>query len=222
MQECRQPERSGVRSANARRALAFCLVVAAISSVGCFSDPTGRPRAAEPPSVIVHGDGEGPLSTGVGAAGVVTVSVKRVDDEGRPSSGPWSFGMPLCLNDPGPGEAAVITGVEEGATIGDGYEYVGALVRTVAPGENTIGSSFGFPPDQVRQHAPAVGFSVTQRCRRGGRRHQELLVGLRAVGKDGGGWEGQSIEYTIGGQRYELTTQGRWVVCGQLMQEFCD
>ena len=165
-----------------------------------------------------HTDGGGPLGV-AGVAGAVgqTVVAYPVDDQDRPSGGPWSFGgIDLCL-DSGAGEA-VITAVAQRSTIGDPVEHVGSVVRNRYEGQRPLSSFFGFPPTPQTRFRPAAGETITDGCvdASGDHRGQlELIVGLAYAGEGGGGWAGESISYTYAGDEYVLELDRRFIVCGQ-------
>jgi hypothetical protein len=179
-------------------ALAICS-----AAVACVA---GGPRR--------HQDGKGPL--GVASSSSETIVAYPVDDQGRPSGGPWSFGgTDLCLETAG-GEA-VITDVAPRSTTGAAVEHVGSVVRNRYEGQGALRSLSGFPPSPATRFRPALGEVITTPCAANPaeqRGQLELVVGLAHEG-EGGGWTGVSISYTHGGEQYVLDLDTQLIVCGR-------
>jgi hypothetical protein len=157
-----------------------------------------------------HLDGQGPLASlnSSGPHGVTTVD---------PTQGSvWTFGYRLCLAQGD--QPAVIDSIGPTQAVGSGFKYLGSLIRTfdVQPGVDSvhepIGAVHGFPPppeyapDYLR---PAIGYPVAILCSSGQPSppvtYAELLVGLAAVGTNGGGWLGIDVGYTVGGRHRHPT-----------------
>jgi hypothetical protein len=173
-----------------------------------------------------HLDGQGPLASlnSSGPHGLTTVD---------PTQGSvWTFGYRLCLAQGD--QPAVIDSIGPTQTVGSGFKYLGSLIRTfdVQPGVDSvhepIGAVHGFPPppeyapDYLR---PAIGYPVAILCSSGQPSppvtYTELLVGLAAVGTNGGGWLGIDVGYTVGG-RHRIVSLGYDVlVCGPSTETEC-
>lgn len=154
-------------------------------------------------------------------SGVVGITDTDAFDVGN--DGPWTVGIPICLQPDG--APATIVAVRAGQTAGDGLRYIGADVATFSgSGRRRFGSANSFPPqvhDPTLAHAyrltPAVGFIVgtDSTCSPIDPvpRFIELLVGAASQGR-GGGWMGVAIDYTAGGHRYTLVASHDIVACG--------
>lgn len=157
-----------------------------------------------------HHDGEGPLGSEGG-----DVEVTMAFPAGL--SGPWSLGIPLCLfsgSDP-----ATIETVGPTAIIGSGAQYLGAVVRTFVrrPGDLTIISKGGFPPDVPDQLSQAVGTQISVSCSAmedPATPYTELLVGFDSSGNSGAGWRGVDIAYVVRGEHRVLQIDETIARCG--------
>jgi hypothetical protein len=169
-----------------------------------------------PPHVIHHDDGEGPLGSEGGAGYHITSA--RDPQGGRYTS--WTDGVRLCLFSGT--EAAILDDVSPRATVGTGFEFLGARVRefTYEPLVHSfIESTFGFPPSTTDVPDPlyeVAGFAVTSPCSQPpSGSYTELLIGLAMVGDDGGGWQGVDVAYSVGGQSYVLFIDEDLLICGR-------
>jgi hypothetical protein len=170
-----------------------------------------------------HLDGQGPLAS-------LNTTDTRVGFTVDPSGGSaWTFGYELCLaqgNQP-----AIVDSVGPTETVGSGFKYLGALMRTfdTQPGVDSIhepiGSVAGFPPpakyapDFLR---PAIGYPVSVLCERPPITYTELLIGFAAVGTDGGGWLGIDVGYTVGGRHRIVSLNYDQLICGESTAQQCD
>lgn len=85
---------------------------------------------------------------------------------------------------------------------------IGAEISTVvgSPNASCRTCALASPVLSVR---PLWGFAVTPPCTDDPTKpYTELLIGLGAVGGDGGGWRGVDIGYTVGG-RHRVTALGQ-------------
>ena len=173
-----------------------------------------------------HLDGQGPLASLNTTSTRISMTVDRTEGSA------WTFGFQLCLAEGD--QPAIIDSVGPTQSIGSGFKYLGSLARTfdVAPGADSghepIASVKGFPPpasyapDYLR---PAIGYPVSVLCPRDPPSppvtYTELLVGLAAVGTDGGGWLGIDVGYTVGG-RHRIVSLGYDVlICGTSTSAEC-
>lgn len=160
--------------------------------------------------VPVHGDGGGSLgSTGEANAWWTFAVAESEQDE------PVSFGIPLCARDAG--TAPVITRISATRTLGVVPVLLGAAIRTFRPSDDNlpmIGSP-GYPPAVPDPLADGVGYAVSTPCASpADDAYTELVIGLQPEPGAGGGWTGERIEYTVGGQRHALELEYRFLFCG--------
>lgn len=170
-----------------------------------------------------HVDGAGPLSS----LGPGTRIGNAVDPT---ASGRVTFGVELCLI--GGEDVAVIEAIEPSATVGNGFRFVGSLVRTFDPEPGVdsrhepIGSVDGFPPPD--RYAPdhlsdAVGYVVEVRCRhdRPSQTYTELLLGFERTGDTGGGWRGIDVGYAYAGRHRVVSLAYDFCFIGSLVTGEC-
>lgn len=172
-----------------------------------------------------HRDGEGALAS---TNQVDTVITAAVDPSAAARRGvtSWSFGMPLCLARGD--QAAIIESIAPGQSVGTGYRFLGARVRTftTVPGNQGIAGVDGFPPsasvvpDALHEIA---GYAVSTPCETAvpGTTITELIVGLAATGPDGGGWKGVDVSYNLDGRHHVLATTYGFLVCGPSDLRWC-
>ena len=132
----------------------------------------------------------------------------------------WSFGMPLCLEEPD--AVATLDEVVPSDTVGSGFELVGAVLHeyTVSSGETGIISVDGFPP-AAESLLPVEGYVLEIDCTPGQDRAVELVVGLRMTSGEGGGWLGADVSYRVGDRDYVLEIHNEMLICGDSVVEFC-
>lgn len=167
-----------------------------------------------------HLDGDGPLGSGDGPGHSSFAS----DPIGSHST-EFTYGVTLCLvsgDNP-----AVIESVTPDRTLGSGFTYLGMGLRVFSPsnGHEPIISYWAYPPppgvvpDQIR---PVVGFAVTTPCVADPSAElTELLIGISAVGNDGGGWEGLDVAYSSGGQQLVVFINHDLLICGASLPDQC-
>ena len=166
--------------------------------------------------VTRHLDGEGPLAS-VGDPGT---ALSGAFDQDAPASR-WTLGIALCLDQAT--DPAVLTGTIRGTrTIGDGFVFLGAYIRQFVPaqGDTPIGGVEGFPPNVSEPLRDLKGYPVSNPCQKPGSvdrnvPYTELLIGWgRSSGKDGGGWLGLDVNYTVDGRQYILAIAYSILICG--------
>lgn len=130
-----------------------------------------------------------------------------------------TFSFPVCLSSQGP---VTITDLQPLQVIGTDFEVVGTLLHEFelpSEGELTFtGTMRGFPPPGHHSDAlhPLIGATVTVACGLPPARSQEVLMGLRATGPDGGGWRGAVLSYTTAdGQAHHLVVPMESLMCGR-------
>jgi len=173
-----------------------------------------------------HLDGEGPL----GSFGDTNTLVSEGFD--AKLGGPiWSAGLDLCLARGD--QPAVLDGfVGPTEAVGEGFRYLGALIREITPltGAEGFGSREGFPPQVPpvpEALQPEPGFAITHRCQ-----HTivdrsvpitELVLGFsRTSDPSGGGWLGVDVGYTSGIRHHVVSLRYNFLVCGPAApQQFC-
>jgi hypothetical protein len=100
------------------------------------------------------------------------------------------------------------------------FEYLGAVVRTYAPSDADVPivSVAGFPPPagpSMRAPEDVAGYVVATPCDASpADRYTELLIGLRRVGSEGGGWDGILVTYEADGRAYVLEIERGMYICG--------
>jgi hypothetical protein len=156
-------------------------------------------------------DGQGPL----GSTGDPTASSGFTFDADS-GTGPWTVGYLVCLvQGNGP---AVIESIGPARTDGNGYRYLGGMVRELNPsaGGGPLIETDGYPPAVAQPLHPAIGYAVTAPCSSDVTgRYTELDLGFtRAPGTRGGGWTGINIGYRVGSQQYVVTLAYQVYVCG--------
>jgi hypothetical protein len=131
--------------------------------------------------------------------------------------------MFLCVESPG--ARAVIEDVEPHRVIGSGFRVAGIRIHdfTRSQTEEPIIGVAGYPPHFGSGTSDARGYVVDLSCpHRPEGRNIELIVGLTAVGSDGGGWLGADVSYSVAGQRYVLEIANNMIICGTATQaEWC-
>ena len=135
----------------------------------------------------------------------------------------WSFGMVLCMLEPG--EEAVILEIAPHETVGSGFEEVGTAINefTWSGGGSATISADGFPPSHAPSPVPANGHVIDTDCASlPGDGGAEVLVGLHATGDDGGGWRGAYVTYTVGDAEYVLEIRNDMLICGDAVAEGCE
>jgi hypothetical protein len=192
--------RLGVAAAVLAAALALVLVALLINQV--VSGTRGT---------IHHLDGQGPLGS-IGDPG----SLSAFTFELISGPGPWTVGYLVCLvQGNGP---AVIESVSPTKANGDGYQYIGALIREFDPdaGGRGLLESEGYPPTVPQPLRPAIGFAVTAPCSSDlTSAYTELDLGFtRAPGTEGGGWTGINVGYRVDHQQFVVTLGYDVYVCG--------
>lgn len=159
---------------------------------------------------IHHLDGQGPL----GSTGDPTANSSFTFDS-TSGSGPWTVGYLVCLvQGTGP---AIIESVGPAHATGNGYRYIGAMVRELDPeaGGAPLIETDGYPPKVRQALRPAVGYAVAAPCASDTRRYTELDLGFaRAPGVEGGGWTGINVGYRVGSQQYVVTLGYNVYMCG--------
>jgi hypothetical protein len=159
-----------------------------------------------------HRDGDGPLGS-IGKPGYESLVVPQT------VIGSTTYGIPLCVVDPE--VPASITAVTPTVSIGSGYRTLGIAARSFEPTDShtpIIGVE-GFPPPASFVSDPLTkveGFVVRTACDSGPTDpYTELLVGLAAVGLDGGGWHGIDITYLAAGRTWRLQLDHDLLICGR-------
>jgi hypothetical protein len=182
--------------------VAIALVAAALVVVWFVLDLGG--------ATTYHLDGQGPLgSTGDPKA----ASAFTFDVDSGP--GPWTTGYLICLEQ-GSGPA-IIESVRPAKTVGNGYRYLGAMVRELDPktGGGPLIEKGGYPPTVAQPLHSAIGYAVTVPCGADMTRYTELDLGFaRTPGTRGGGWTGINIAYRVGTRQYVVTLGYTVYVCG--------
>lgn len=199
--EIRRPCHAGaLRSRRGSERIRLAAIAIALLLLSCTSSPSGT---------TVHRDGEGPLVHAGSPAGV-TVSVYRA---GRRVDA--TFGaIDLCLQG---AEAAIITGVTpDGQLPGSKLVPLGFAVRDLQPRQDPIISATSWPPAGA---VVAETARVSSACDAADAGVQELVVGVRAPSRAGGGWTGQRIAYRIDDRDYILELDYHWYVCGSAVQD---
>ena len=162
-----------------------------------------------------HADGAGPLGS-LDRLGGPTITVMPTGQATR-----WSFGVSLCLASGT--EAAVIDSVDPTATIGDGFQSIGALIWQFTPSTSyrPITVVEDFPPQTGAVSASLgddfLGARVSNPCTNDPNAPvTELLIGIE-VGvdpADGGGWQGVDVGYTVAGRHRILAINRNLLICG--------
>jgi hypothetical protein len=194
-------------------AIAVLIAVIAVFVVARgLNQPTGPHR---------HADGAGPLRS-IGGAGH---EMKGIDPSADPTTRSWTFGTGLCVM---PGQkSAVLTSVVPRETIGHGFAFRGAAVRSFArtAGNEGINSVSGWPPPEAfvpDPVSPIAGFTVSNVCSDTWQPpYTELLIGLELTDADAGGWRGFLITYSIGDQTYVVDINHDLLICGGSTKTEC-
>jgi len=169
-----------------------------------------------PPSTAEHHlDGRGPLGSSGDPKAVVSYGFLRNSTASR-----WTVGIPLCLVQ-GDTPAILDGSVKATTTVGSPFVFLGAFIRqpVAARGEVLVGGIENFPPQVPGPPGPPLlaekGFAVAGHCQPRAAVYAELDVGLgRGSGKDGGGWEGVDVGYTVGGRAYVVSLGTYVFLCG--------
>jgi hypothetical protein len=156
-----------------------------------------------------HLDGEGPVEW-VGSPDGFTVGIQT---SASPNENEFSFGAMILCRAAG-GENATINSVEPLATIGDGFDFLGAMVRDARAPYGGVISSAGFPPEGANESAyrEAVGATIEVQCQTASQ-GLELVIGFEKIGDSGGGWEGVDVHYSLGEREYVLEINNLMVLC---------
>jgi hypothetical protein len=160
----------------------------------------------------------------LGSVGADTAELFAVPVDAIPSA--FTFGLPICLTETA-GEVSLV-GIRPVATIGTGFEYLGARVRSFEPaqGHASVGSARGWPPEGVSEEelSDLDGFEPSVGCdsRASGGTQTEVLIGLRATGPDGGGWNAVDVTYTVDGRPAVLRVDNEYYVCGESVRDNCE
>jgi hypothetical protein len=166
---------------------------------------------------VRHADGGGPLASGNDPDTSTSVAVERT-----PGIDAWSFGMFLCMREPG--QPAVLRSVVPHDSVG-AIDQVGAVIHefTWSSGESGTGSADGFPPAHATEVVPIGDYEVDIPCTTPPQdRAAEVIVGLRPTDEGGGGWLGADVLYSVGRRDYVLEIRNDMVVCGEAAAEYCD
>jgi len=133
----------------------------------------------------------------------------------------WSFGMPLCMMEPG--ARATLHDVAPSETVGSGFEFVGAVIHeyTLTDGETGIISLDGYPP-AADALFPIEAYGLDIDCAPGQDRNVELVVGLTMTSHEVGGWLGADVSYSVGDRDYVLKIHNEMLICGNSDMEFCE
>lgn len=126
-----------------------------------------------------------------------------------------AFGVEMCVA-PGLGvEHVTIDGVEPVETVGRGFSHTGTWLFGPAPGQAKLISVAGYVPHLYRDAVTdAVGSAFRYACG-GNDRPLQLLIGLKAIDQEGGGWRGVRISYSVPqGDEFELSVPIEAVLCG--------
>jgi len=148
-----------------------------------------------------------------------------VDTKGQNPGATWSYGIRLCLA--GGEKPIAITGLAPAQSIGNGYTFVGASIRTFQPSPShtvIIGVQPYPPPASVVPDplVPAVGATVSTACSNGPTEpYTELIIGLQLVGDDGGGWQGVDITYRSVSGAHTVEIGNDLFICGKSVQVYC-
>lgn len=130
-----------------------------------------------------------------------------------------AFGVNVCLED---GSPVHIDAVEPVETRGEGFTPTGTWVFSPAAGESLAISLSGFAPDVLDGSVEEVDAAEFRfECGASGP-PQQLLVGLRGTGPDGGGWYGVRIRYSDAAKgRHTLEVPVVGLVCGNSVTPRC-
>ena len=205
-------------------ALSLAVLAIVSGSLVRHADSNG-PQASRVLAVVTgspvrHADGNGPLASRDDPG----FEMMAIDPVASHASS-WTYGMRLCFasgSDP-----PVIDSVEPTVSVGNGYRFLGAVIRQFLPTADHQGiiSVDNYPPpmrmipDQLHD---VHGFAVTTRCSMDpGADYTELLIGLGIVSDAGGGWKGVDIGYTVGGRHRVLAIDHRLLICGTAVAAEC-
>lgn len=191
--------------------------VAVLATLGLVMAPRLMDGAPAGASSIPerHPDGGGPLGSGeIDPNGAVSHTFSR-----SAAGGVWTLGIRLCLVSGD--KPATLDSVGPTRSVGQGYRYIGSLVRrfTPAQADTPIGSIVGYPPNVSDALSPAVGFVVRDRCQGPNpdtsKPYTELLLGFaRGNGSEGGGWYGVDVGYNVGGKHHVVELRYDILMCG--------
>lgn len=119
-----------------------------------------------------------------------------------------SYSVYVCLA--GDAEPVVIDDVTPILEVGDGFAANGVVVRT---SDEPLISAAGFPPAGGTS-VPAAGAEYRRRCDDPSAA-QQIILGLRATGPDGGGWLGVDVSYhEANGTQYLARVALAALMCG--------
>lgn len=189
-----------------RAALVGGIVVIVLAVAGLATGILGAPPER-------HADGAGPLASRNGPG-----SESMAVDPDRAGGSSWTYGVRLCLS--AGSDPVVIDSVGPSKSVGTGYRYLGAKIRTFSesPSHAGIISVNGYPPPTSYVPDPlvaAIGSRVTTACTATGLGpYTELLVGLELTSLVGGGWQGIDIGYTAAGRHRILEIDQNFLICG--------
>ena len=124
-----------------------------------------------------------------------------------------AFGVEVCLDG---ARRVTLTKVSPVESTGTGYRATGSWVYSPARDESLAISIDGYAPAVRRGSVEAAaGHVFTFQCGQN-TQPQQLLVGLRGTGPDGGGWTGVRVTYrTQDGTRHVLSTPVAGLLCGK-------
>lgn len=168
-----------------------------------------------------HGDGQGPLAS-LDGPGSETMAVDPIASA-NPTS--WTYGLRLCLasgSDP-----AVISSIAPTASVGSGYQFLGAGIRQFLPtSDHTPVISLSAWPPPAGEVPDALsdtqGYAVTTPCADDPLApYTELMIGLGLEGADGGGWQGIDIAYSVAGQHRVVSLDHNLFICGPSVAAHC-
>jgi hypothetical protein len=169
-----------------------------------------------------HADGQGALASR-NQPGSETMAINPKAAE--PGTTSWTYGLRLCLARPD--QPATIESIGPTKSLGAGYRFLGALVRSFTPTatDTPIISTHPYPPPASvvpDVQSSAVGTVIDTPCSDDGQGvYTELLIGLELTGPEGGGWQGIDIGYTAAGQRHVVGLEHDLFICGSALPDRC-
>lgn len=165
-------------------------------------------------------DGEGVLAS-LGKPGFESMAV---DPQGQANGATWTFGLRLCTES---GSPARLGSVGPTAAVGSGFRVLGSYVRTFTQSvthEPIIGVQ-PFPPhaaDVPDPLVPATGSTVQTRCDAGpDGPYTELLIGMELTSREGGGWQGITVDYDADGRHRTVQFDHNLLICGTAIPTAC-